>query len=106
MRVFAVWEPILDGQPPPRPEAVARLTDSRVVQLWDPDRTWSDAMRDLEPITPHARWRTGETEAGVLYDTVVVFPAKSRWRGTLPAPSLLVGGLEANLDALRDEVGK
>ena len=104
--ILAVWEPILPGQPPPKPDAVAQLTDPRVHQLWDPEHTWSDAMRSLEPIAPHSEWRTGESPDGVLYDTVVVFPPRDRWREGLPPPQRIIGGLEANLDALRDELAQ
>jgi hypothetical protein len=107
--VLAVWEPLSAGQPPPLPDVAARLHDPRVVQLWDPELVVSDALREAERAhpgaIPQARLRTGESDDGILYDTVALFPAGERSsddkRG-LPSPAYLDGGLAAVLPAVRD----
>lgn len=106
--VFAVWEPIVEGQAPPSAAIVASLDDPRVQQWWDPAHVWSDAMREAEvksPELPQAPWRTGETDEGLLYDVVAFFPERRRWRRSLPGPVWLVGGLEAHIPAVRERLG-
>ena len=103
--VFAVWEPVQPDHPAPTADVLANLHDERVLQLWDPDLVFSDAMREAEgahePHIPQAWLRTGEEDAGVLYDTVAMFEVGDRWEQTLPGPVYVDGGLAKVLPDVR-----
>ena len=105
MTVFAVWEPVQPSHPVPDADVLAQLHDERVIQLWDPDLVFSDAMRAAEkahePHLPQAWLRTGEEDAGILYDTVALFPEGERWGSTLPGPTYVDGGLKKVLPDVR-----
>jgi hypothetical protein len=66
-----------------------------VVQLWDPERRISTALRDgmrSHPTAiPIARRRTNADESGILWDAVALFSPTARWDDTLPAPEYLDG---------------
>ncbi|MGQ0504435.1 MAG: hypothetical protein ACT4TC_03880 [Myxococcaceae bacterium] len=99
LAVFVVWDDVLSvhGKPPPE-KVVGLLTDPRIHQLWDPEHFMSDEMKRVVDgrgnATPQARLRTGESETGILYDTVVLFPAGVRWMEKLPTPVFLDNGFE------------
>ena len=108
--LLAVWEPIFDKDPAPTRKLLGNITDRRVLQLWDPDHVISDEMRASEVAhpgsLPQARTRTNNVDSGIMYDTVVIFPAGARWEATLPAPEYLEVGLEAILPKVREHLAK
>jgi hypothetical protein len=106
--LFAVWEPVMEADPPPTSHMLGNLEDPRVHQLWDPTHIMSDEMRAAELANPgsapQARTRTNSDPDGVMYDTLVVFAPGSRWETTLPVADYLEVGLEAKLDELRQRL--
>ncbi len=103
--VFAVWEPVMENDPPPTSHMLSNLEDPRVHQLWDPTHIMSDEMRAAElaypSSPPQARTRTKSLPDGIMYDTLVVFAPGARWKTTLPVADYLEVGLEAKLGELR-----
>ena len=108
--LLAVWEPIFDKDPAPTRKLLDNITDRRVHQLWDPSHVMSDEMRASEVAhpgsLPQARTRTNSVDSGIMYDTVAIFPAGSRWEATLPGPGYLDVGLEAILPQVREHLAK
>lgn len=108
--LLAVWEPIFDKDPAPTRKLLSNITDRRVHQLWDPQHIISDEMRASEVAhpgsLPQARTRTNNVDGGIMYDTVVIFPAGQRWGTTLPPSEYLEVGLEAILPQMRDHLAK
>jgi hypothetical protein len=94
--LVAVWEPVLPTDlMMPGDKQLALLSDSRVVQVWDPDHLVSDAMRMAMKQNPTqipiTRRRKGNSEGGVLWDAVAVFSGDSSWGDTPPPPEWLDG---------------
>jgi hypothetical protein len=102
--VLAVWEPIEATDPYPSAKMLGNLRDPRVHQIWDPDHIMSAELRRAELAHPgspaQASMRMDEAPDGILYDTIAVFPAGSRWETTLPAPVHFDGGVAAVLPRL------
>jgi hypothetical protein len=109
LTLFAVWEPISADDPPPTARLLGNLGgDARVHQLWDPTHLMSDEMRASEVAHPgsprQARTRTGNADAGIMYDTVALFGPGPRWEATLPAPDYLEVGLAAIVVDVREQL--
>lgn len=106
--VFAVWEPVMEADPPPTSHMLGNLKDPRVHQLWDPTHVMSDEMRAAELANPgsppQAPTRTNADPDGLMYDTLVVLAPGARWETTLPVADYLEVGLEAKLDELRHQL--
>lgn len=87
--MFAVWEPILPiDWSPPTTSALGRLSDRRVVQLWDSEHVLAKIMaesRDQES-RPDCCVRKG-----VLWDLIAVYPARAMWGQSLPTATLFNG---------------
>jgi hypothetical protein len=86
VQVFAVWEPILPTDwMPPTTRVLGRVSDSRVRQFWDKERTLAKIMADS---------RAGQakpdccTRRGTLWDLIAVFPEGGEWRQALPPASV------------------
>jgi hypothetical protein len=90
IRVFVVWEPILEGDfDPPSNSTLARISDSRVSQYWDPDRSLSN--RIVASAASNPSWGTPTVDfdgSQVVWDFVAVYPPGVHWSavGTMPAP--------------------
>ena len=66
--VFAIWEKVLSSDwSPPIARVMARISDSRVAQFWDPERVLSHHL--------------GETEdrKTIVWDWVAVYPEGAKW---------------------------
>jgi len=78
--MLVVWEPvILTDVGPPTTSVMARLSDPRVIQFWDPGKILSRAMVD--------RWKgkiPGVTDETVVWDFVALFDPGARWDGGPP----------------------
>jgi hypothetical protein len=90
VKVFAVWEPILevDWFPPTR-FAMGRLWDHRASQFWDKHRLVATRMahdaREPQP-EPNCCERDGN-----LWDLAAVYPPGAVWGQTLPAATVFNG---------------
>jgi hypothetical protein len=83
LRVLVVWEPVIASDvAPPSPALVAEFADARAELFWDPSRQVSRALLargDRDPGFDVSR-------DGILWDTLLVFPAGARWDGELAPP--------------------
>jgi hypothetical protein len=83
--VLVVWEPILpsDWRPPGR-GALARISDSRARQFWDPQHLIAQAVARAES-------QSGRTrpaccfDNGFLWDEALLYPPGASWTGAPPA---------------------
>lgn len=90
MKVFAVWEPILSTDwRRPISAVLARLSDLRVAQFWDPEhalaRKLSADARDPQPKEECCR------RDEILWDLAAVYPPGAVWKETLP-PAVFFDG--------------
>ncbi len=103
LSVIAVWEPVLKDDVAPDSATLSRLSDARVVQLWDPEHLISTAigegMKAHPGPIPFERQRTRKD--AVLWDAVAVYPPQARWEDTLPAPTFLDGDVDDVVDDLQ-----
>jgi hypothetical protein len=75
---LAVWEPILPTDwGAPSGSTLARLSDPRVRQFWDPKHYVSNALRQL------AKSKTSEpppnSGKGFYWDEAILYPPHSKW---------------------------
>ncbi|HEY2467259.1 MAG TPA: hypothetical protein VGI45_05355 [Terracidiphilus sp.] len=88
IRVFAVWEPMLPTDwSRPNTHALARLSDPRVIQVWDKDHLLAPLMEQgATGLRPACCSRKG-----VWWDVIAAYPPASKWTAVAPAPDLLNG---------------
>jgi hypothetical protein len=95
--VLVVWQPMLAtdwGRP--GTGSLGRLSDPRVRQFWDVNRTIADALKRSFP----AREDTIGccVTDGVWWDLMAVFPPGADWNEAFPEPLLLDGTVEEVAD--------
>lgn len=82
MRVLVVWEPILvTDWWAPSGSTLARLSDARVQQFWDPKHEVSKAlnrMANLRPSDPQPN-----SGKGFYWDEAIVYGPHSKWKDAL-----------------------
>ena len=90
MRVFVVWEPILQSDfMVPTTGVLRRIPDTRARHYGDEDRIVASAMkRDARP--PQPKGNCCERD-GVLWDLVAIYPKGARWEATMP-PAMVFDG--------------
>jgi len=87
-----VWEPvILTDIAPPTSRTLARVSDRRAAQWWDPDRALSAAILDSAAADPRA-WKLEEhgipiEEGTIVWDAVLFLPRGAFWSEAFPVPS-------------------
>lgn len=88
VRVFAVWEPMLPtdwGRP--NTHVLARLSDPRVIQVWDKDHVIAGLVeKGADGRSPACCSRNGH-----WWDVIAAYPPAAMWTGSAPAPDLLNG---------------
>jgi hypothetical protein len=106
--LFVVWEPvILTDVAPPTTGVMARISDSRVVQLWDRSRVLSELLlrtaRDERGRSSH----NGDAgEGSIVWDYVLVFPPESEWGDSLGPPEFAGGPVIAVIDEVRSRLAR
>ena len=105
VRVFAVWEPILDTDTArPGTVALAKLGDRRVLQFWDPDHRVAHQLERTEAAANlHPRCCVSD---GFLWDLVAVFPPGERWDDAPPRPSVFNGTVVKTAPELEAALGR
>ena len=65
---------------------LARISDARAAQFWDPGQMTSTAIWNAAE--KHAGWPKDDliNTAGTIWDTVLVFAPGARWEDDLPVP--------------------
>jgi hypothetical protein len=103
LRAFIIWEPVLDSDAqPPSPRALARITDRRASQYWDPHLHVASAagpvlQRDPAPVIGKESLVAGE----IVWDFAGVYAPGIEWRNTFPVPDLKAAPVADAFDALR-----
>ena len=105
MAVFAVWEPILPTDwSKPSTSALARLSDTRVRQFWDPNHLLSAVLNKAQETgTLHPECCNRK---GFLWDLTAAYAPGAQWRDTLPEPILLNGPIVRTTSDLEVLVAK
>jgi len=90
VKVFAVWEPMLvTDWRRPTSGVLARLSDARVAQFWDPEHTLARKLsgdaREPQPKEECCR------RDGILWDLAAVYAPGAMWNDVLP-PAVLFNG--------------
>jgi hypothetical protein len=105
LRLFVVWEPVLDSDTrPPRDIDMRRVRDSRAKQFWDPELRVSKAFQQM--LAQEHVQVTGKrdlVDGEVVWDVLAIFPPGNRWAD----PPAFFGGpvvsvKQEALAALRD----
>jgi hypothetical protein len=105
MRVLVIWEPILKTDFfHPSTGTLARVSDARVRQFWDPQHLVSEELH-------HSRAAiSGQPDAaccenrGHFWDMAVVYAPGEVWNETLPAAAAMEGPVYQVEDELRTQL--
>lgn len=84
MRVLVVWEPILvTDWGSPSGSTLARMSDPRVRQFWDPKHIVSKTLNRMGNSNPSAR--QPNSGKGFYWDEAILFAPHSEWKDA-PTP--------------------
>ncbi len=80
--MLVVWEPILPTDwEPPSSSTLARISDARARQFWDPDHEISNAMKERARRLPSGP--APNSAGGFYWDQAIVFAPHVRWEKDL-----------------------
>ena len=83
--MLVVWEPILPTDwRSPGTAALARLSDGRVRQFWDPEHLIATALSERAKLKPPQPAPKCCVQRGFDWDQAILYPAEARW-GEAPA---------------------
>lgn len=87
-----MWEPILptDWRSPTN-ATLARISDARAVQFWDPHHLVSQELK--HDLGAYGVPVDGHTSGGSLWDLAIIYPHGTTWTTVLPAPSFFGGAV-------------
>jgi hypothetical protein len=110
LRVFVVWEPMLPTDwRKPTSGTLARVSDPRAVQFWDPDHLVSrDIVRDDPPASVLPAPNCCK-DSGIYWDMAIIYPANSVWSEKAPTPLFRNGAVvsvASQVEAKLRELGK
>ncbi len=109
IRILIVWEPILwTDVKAPSGSTLARVSDPRAVQFWDPDHVLADALREALATADGPRIDRGRLSDEVLWDDVAIYVPGDRWTDRMPAPRSFAGPVYDVIPEVREaleEVG-
>lgn len=99
VRVFVVWEPIIQTDfAAPTTAALGRAPDRRVRQYWDPEHVLATRMAaDARPPQPR---HDCCVRKGVLWDLAAVYPKGATWDDRMPAATVFNGPVVHVIDAI------
>jgi hypothetical protein len=88
--VFAVWQPMLPTDvAAPTSRTLARLSDPRVRQYWDPDHLLAKQLKS-DARTPQPEPECC-TRNGILWDLMGIYPKGEPWTERIPVASIFNG---------------
>lgn len=103
IRAFAVWEPMLPTDwSSPNTHVLARLSDPRVIQVWDKDHL----LAGLVEQGAGGRHPSCCSRKGAWWDVIAAYPPLSKWTASAPAPDLLNGTIVSTAPELEAELEK
>jgi hypothetical protein len=87
LRVFVVWEPMLPTDwGKPKSGTLARVSDSRAAQFWDPDHLVArEIIRDDPPASVLPKPNCCE-DGGIYWDMAIIYPPNAVWTAKSPTP--------------------
>ena len=93
VRVFVIWEPVLDTDVrPPRPEDRARVPGQRASHYWDSGLLVSKALKEEHTARPlEIAGKQSLVEEDIAWDLVAMFPPGVQWDDSFPRPAFLGG---------------
>ena len=101
VRVFAVWEPMLPTDwSRPNTHVLARLSDPRVVQVWDRGHLIAALVEEGAA----GRRPRCCTRNGAWWDVIASYPLAAKWTVSAPAPDLLNGTVVATATELEAQL--
>lgn len=81
MRVLVVWEPILPTDwGPPSGSTLARISDARVEQFWDPKHAVASALNGIAKQKPPQPEPTCCFDKGFYWDDLILYPPALHWQ--------------------------
>lgn len=103
IRVFAIWEPMLPTDwSPPNTHVLGRLSDPRVMQVWDQGHLLAPLIeKGATGLHPACCRRKG-----VWWDVLAAYPPASQWTTSAPIPDLLNGTIVRATPELEAHLGK
>jgi hypothetical protein len=105
VNVLVVWQPMLPtdwGRP--GSGSLRRLSDPRVRQFWDADRTVAHALK--ASFAEHEDSLGCCVTDGVWWDLIAVFPPGAEWKDRFPEPVLIDGTVEEVADRFTEVLGR
>jgi hypothetical protein len=88
--VFAIWQPMLPTDlAPPITFVLARLSDHRVSQYWDPEHLLAKRL-EADARSPQPEQECC-TRSGVLWDLAAVYPKGVTWTDRMPPATVFNG---------------
>jgi hypothetical protein len=108
LRVLVVWEPVLASDvAAPLTGVLARLSDRRVTQYWDPGRVISaDLVRSVNEAPARYGFEAALPPGFVSWDVVAVFARSARWERDVPVPVHYGGPVVQSIDATRKAIAE
>lgn len=106
--MLVVWEPVLKSDlAAPLSGVLARLSDPRVTQYWDPGRVISaDLVRSVNEEPARYGFEDVLPPGFVAWDVVAVFARSARWERDVPVPSHYDGPVVQAIDATRQAIAE
>jgi hypothetical protein len=111
VKVLVVWMPVIATDlGPPSSSTMARLSDRRVTQFWDPKQALSKRLVDAAK--NHPDWLSEDEKATVVkdgqvvWDFVMLFPPGARWQAEPPRPVYHGGPVVRVQEELRSALAK
>lgn len=79
--MLVVWEPILATDwRPPSGSALARISDARVRQFWDPKHVVAGALAETAKQQPPQPEPGCCIQKGFYWDEAILYPPKAEWK--------------------------
>lgn len=106
LRVLVVWEPILwSDWRRPTSGTLARITDHRARQFWDPKHLVSEELARIETQHPEQPQPECCVDKGFHWDEAVLYPPSSHWKDG-SRPEFWNGPVYKIAPKLSDALGK
>lgn len=110
LKVFVIWEPVLrSDKGPPSEENLARVTDVRAQQYWDPGLLVSNQIVTLTNTYPDRFSEEHKKELArrnLIWDAIVLFKPGVRWEELIPFPDYSAGPVVDIKDQFSQELKK
>lgn len=103
LRVLVVWEPILATDWRPSRSTLARISDIRVQQFWDPEHEVSKALSRMANLMPSKpKPNSGK---GFYWDEAILYAPHSKWTDA-PKPLFWRGAVYQVIPGLETAIGE